>query len=88
MKVFISVDIEGCAGITHWDEARRRRSPIPAHGGFLDVPRTPVLEITDNIRCSPSVIAGIPTPSIRATGPSASLRRIISISCAGLNYLT
>lgn len=23
MKVFISVDIEGCAGITHWDEARR-----------------------------------------------------------------
>ena len=48
MKVFISVDIEGCAGITHWDEARRRRSPIPAHGGFWTCPRTPVLEITDN----------------------------------------
>jgi len=24
MKVFISVDIEGCAGITHWDEADRK----------------------------------------------------------------
>ena len=23
MKVFISVDIEGCAGITHWDEATK-----------------------------------------------------------------
>jgi len=23
MKVFISVDIEGCAGITHWDEAKK-----------------------------------------------------------------
>lgn len=23
MKVFISVDIEGCAGITHWDEAEK-----------------------------------------------------------------
>ncbi|MCB1432484.1 MAG: M55 family metallopeptidase, partial [Alphaproteobacteria bacterium] len=23
MKVYISVDIEGCAGITHWDEANK-----------------------------------------------------------------
>jgi D-amino peptidase len=26
MKVFISVDIEGCAGITHWDEAEKNHA--------------------------------------------------------------
>ena len=26
MKVFISVDIEGCAGITHWDEAEKKQA--------------------------------------------------------------
>ena len=26
MKVYISVDIEGCAGITHWDEAEKNHA--------------------------------------------------------------
>jgi len=26
MKVYISVDIEGCAGITHWDEAGKNHA--------------------------------------------------------------
>ncbi|MCB1378504.1 MAG: M55 family metallopeptidase [Alphaproteobacteria bacterium] len=29
MKVYISVDIEGCAGITHWDEARKTHADYP-----------------------------------------------------------
>ena len=29
MKVYISVDIEGCAGITHWDEAERKHADYP-----------------------------------------------------------
>jgi D-amino peptidase len=29
MKVFLSVDIEGCAGITHWDEADRKHPDYP-----------------------------------------------------------
>lgn len=29
MKVFISVDIEGCAGITHWDEAEKNHADYP-----------------------------------------------------------
>lgn len=29
MKVFISVDIEGCAGITHWDEANKTHADYP-----------------------------------------------------------
>ena len=29
MKVFISVDIEGCAGITHWDEAEKKHADYP-----------------------------------------------------------
>ena len=29
MKVFISVDIEGCAGITHWDEADKKHADYP-----------------------------------------------------------
>jgi D-amino peptidase len=29
MKVFISVDIEGCAGITHWDEAEKTHADYP-----------------------------------------------------------
>ena len=29
MKVFISVDIEGCAGITHWDEASKTHADYP-----------------------------------------------------------
>jgi D-amino peptidase len=26
VKVYISVDIEGCAGITHWDEAEKKHA--------------------------------------------------------------
>jgi D-amino peptidase len=29
MKVYISVDIEGCAGITHWDEANKAHADYP-----------------------------------------------------------
>ncbi len=29
MKVYISVDIEGCAGITHWDEANKTHADYP-----------------------------------------------------------
>lgn len=29
MKVYISVDIEGCAGITHWDEAEKSHADYP-----------------------------------------------------------
>jgi D-amino peptidase len=29
MKVYISVDIEGCAGITHWDEAEKTHADYP-----------------------------------------------------------
>ena len=29
MKVYISVDIEGCAGITHWDEASKTHADYP-----------------------------------------------------------
>ena len=29
MKVYISVDIEGCAGITHWDEADKTHADYP-----------------------------------------------------------
>ena len=29
MKVYISVDIEGAAGITHWDEARKTHADYP-----------------------------------------------------------
>ena len=29
MKVYISVDIEGAAGITHWDEARKSHADYP-----------------------------------------------------------
>lgn len=29
MKVYISVDIEGCAGITHWDEAHKDHADYP-----------------------------------------------------------
>jgi D-amino peptidase len=29
MKVYISVDIEGCAGITHWDEAEKSHRDYP-----------------------------------------------------------
>lgn len=34
MKVFISVDIEGCAGITHWDEATKTH---PDYAEFRDI---------------------------------------------------
>ena len=34
MKIFISVDIEGCAGITHWDEARK---PHPDYPEFREI---------------------------------------------------
>jgi len=29
MKVYFSIDIEGCAGITHWDEADRKHPDYP-----------------------------------------------------------
>lgn len=29
MKVYISVDIEGIAGITHWNEAQKKNPPYP-----------------------------------------------------------
>ena len=29
MKVYISVDIEGCTGITHWDEAEKNHADYP-----------------------------------------------------------
>jgi D-amino peptidase len=31
MKVFISADIEGTAGITNWDEARKPHADYPEH---------------------------------------------------------
>jgi D-amino peptidase len=31
MKVYLSVDIEGTAGITHWDEAEKPHADYPAH---------------------------------------------------------
>ncbi len=34
MKVFISVDIEGCAGITHWDEAGKTH---PDYAEFREI---------------------------------------------------
>ncbi|MBK5927501.1 hypothetical protein CCR87_09205 [Rhodobaculum claviforme] len=34
MKVYLSVDIEGCAGITHWDEARK---PHPDYAEFREI---------------------------------------------------
>ena len=34
MKIYISVDIEGCAGITHWDEARKDH---PDHAEFREI---------------------------------------------------
>jgi D-amino peptidase len=34
MKVYISVDIEGCAGITHWDEADKKHAD---YGEFREV---------------------------------------------------
>jgi D-aminopeptidase len=120
MKVHISVDIEGVAGITHWDEAEKThrdypefreqmtREAIAAIEGATMTPKAAiaairqgaeaalkgdpgesrialpdhfVLEVTSANPVWPTACAGIRAPATRVTAPSATKRRIISISC-------
>lgn len=63
MRVFISADIEGCCGVTHWDEANK------AHG---DYPRFQAqMQREVSAACEAAVAAGATTIRVRDAHASA-----------------
>ncbi|MFT4978115.1 MAG: D-amino peptidase, partial [Myxococcota bacterium] len=63
MKVFISADIEGCCGVTHWDEASRAHPDYPR---FLAQ-----LQREVNAACEGAIAAGATTIRVRDAHASA-----------------
>ena len=63
VKVFISADIEGCCGITHWDEAKRSHPDYPA---FRDQMQREVVAA-----CQGALDAGAATIRVRDAHGSA-----------------
>ena len=49
MKVYISVDIEGCAGITHWDEADKKHAD---YGEFREIMTREAIAAIDGARAA------------------------------------